>query len=74
MKQIRNATYKSRRQFLRQLAIFGGAGGIGTLAARAVAATETEAAADAGVQTQTPSKRGYHETDHIRSYYAKADF
>jgi hypothetical protein len=62
----------SRRGFLRRIALLGGAGGLATLAVDTVTAAETAAAADADVPTT--AKRGYHETDHIRTYYQKADF
>ena len=72
MKPICKPIPSSRRGFLRRIALLGGAGGLATLAVNAATTTETASAADAEVPTT--AKRGYHETDHIRTYYQKADF
>lgn len=72
MKPIYQPNPSSRRGFLRQIALLGGAGGLATLAANTVTATQSAPATAA--DDPKPAKRGYHETDHIRTYYEKADF
>jgi hypothetical protein len=72
MKPTCKPLQSSRRGFLRQIALLGGAGSLGTLAVNAVTATGT--APVAATEAGPPAKRGYHETDHIRTYYEKADF
>jgi hypothetical protein len=52
--------------------VLGGASGLAGLAANAVTATETTRATTA--DDPVPANRGYHETDHIRTYYEKAEF
>ncbi len=53
----------SRRQFLRGAAVVSAAG-LATSVSHAVADTP------AAPVTPTESEQGYHETDHIRAYYA----
>jgi len=72
MKPIYRPNLSSRRGFLRRVALLGGAGGLATLAANTVTATQSAPATAA--DDPKPAKRGYHETDHIRTYYEKADF
>ena len=57
----------SRRSFLKELAVTGGA------AAVAVSATRLSAAPVERTAAPEPKKsQGYHETPHIRKYYDKA--
>jgi hypothetical protein len=72
MKPIARPNPSSRRGFLRRIALLSGAGGLAALAANTVTATENVPATAA--DDPAPAKRGYHETDHIRTYYEKADF
>jgi hypothetical protein len=69
MKSKSEPTPSSRRGFLRQIALLGSAGGLAALAVNAVERTPAPTADD-----PMPDNRGYHETDHIRTYYEKADF
>lgn len=57
----------NRRQFLRAAA---GAGVLGALAA----ASTQPAAAPRVTRQEQPKQSGYHETDHIRRYYATARY
>lgn len=57
----------TRRGFLRNSAIIGGAAAAGTLAGAASGHVEETAAARG-----TGKKQGYRETPHIREYYEKA--
>jgi hypothetical protein len=72
MKSINEPDLSSRRGFLRQIVVLGGASGLAGLAVNAVTATETTRATTA--DDPVPANRGYHETDHIRTYYEKAEF
>ncbi|MGZ3185127.1 MAG: formate dehydrogenase [Telluria sp.] len=64
-----NKVDRRRRAFLRASA---GAGALGTLAALAQPA---QAASDAPpTQPAPPEPKGYHETDHIRTYYRTAAY
>jgi len=58
----------ARRQFLKSMALTGG--GV------VVAATMSQAAAAPAVEVQQAREtdEGYHETQHIRDYYARAQF
>jgi hypothetical protein len=57
---------KTRREFLKGLAVAGGATAMVAVTGRAYAEpTEPEAPAK-------PAAKGYHETPHIRTYYQKA--
>ncbi len=58
---------EDRREFLKQMAVAGGATAAVALTAGAVAA-EPEPAAVAAKE----EPRGYHETPHIRTYYRTA--
>ena len=55
-----------RRRVLKTLVAAGSATALAGLAGRAVAAPRPESAA------VVPSDAGYHETDHIRTYYSQA--
>lgn len=59
---------KSRRTFLKGL--------LGTFAASGVSVTAKAKVNDVqgAMAAQTPEKRGYHETEHIRDYYNKVNF
>ena len=59
-----------RRGFLRAAT---GAGVLGTLAAAGVG-TAQAAAAPPQPEAPAPKQSGYHETDHIRTYYATARY
>ncbi|MCP1673609.1 nitrous oxide reductase [Natronocella acetinitrilica] len=69
MKKQDKTGLEARRTFLKTMAATGGAvavtAGLGTAAAAAPEDTSTEV---------TDEVRGYHETQHIRDYYARADF
>ena len=69
MSRSTNVEKKSRRTFLKEFAVAGGATALITATGRAHAAPgENETAAG------KPEPRGYHETPHIRTYYDKARF
>ena len=72
MKQSSN-TPTPRRHFLRQLLVLGGTtAGASALALNSIRVQSAPKAA-ASVSTDTPaSSRGYHLTEHIRTYYDKA--
>ncbi len=67
MKEQDRTGGESRRTFLKTMAATGGAvavtAGMGTTVASAREETSSEVASE---------KRGYHETQHIRDYYARA--
>lgn len=58
----------SRRQFLKSMALTGGGVAVAATMGQAVAAPE------AGAQQAPEAGEGYHETQHIRDYYARAQF
>jgi nitrous oxide reductase len=58
----------SRRQFLKSMALTGGGVAVAATMGQAAAAPEVEA------QQATDTLEGYHETQHIRDYYARAQF
>jgi anaerobic selenocysteine-containing dehydrogenase len=64
-----NKVDRRRRAFLRASA---GAGALGTLAALAQPVQGAPAAPSA--QPEPPEPKGYHETDHIRTYYRTAAY
>lgn len=68
MKHEDNANRVSRRKFMKSMALTGGGVAVAVTAGQVVAADpqSEEPAADKQV--------GYHETEHIRNYYAKAGF
>lgn len=58
----------ARRQFLKSMALTGGGVVVAATMSQATAAPEAEV-------LQAPEPReGYHETQHIRDYYARAQF
>ncbi|GIU44969.1 twin-arginine translocation signal domain-containing protein [Shewanella algidipiscicola] len=59
----KQASDMGRRQLLKALAVGSAAGAVATISGQAVAATPVET-------KESASGDGYHETDHIRSYYA----
>ena len=63
-KPVNQPVSNGRRQFLRGVAVVSAAG-IAASAGSAIADTEVPE-----VQTSDANQQGYHETDHIRSYYA----
>lgn len=60
---------EQRRGFLRAAT---GAGALGALAAMGGAGAQT--AAQPQVQAEPAKRQGYHETEHIRKYYATARY
>lgn len=58
----------ARRQFLKSMALTGG--GVAVVATMSQAAIASEVEVE---QTQDTTE-GYHETQHIRDYYARANF
>lgn len=58
----------SRRRFLKSMALTGGGVAVAVATAQATAAPEAE------VQQTAEQPHGYHETQHIRDYYARAKF
>jgi len=61
---------QSRRRFLKSVAAAAG-GAVVVTGAGSVIAGDTETAAS---EEPTTGKRGYSETQHVRDYYARADF
>ncbi len=57
-----------RRQFLKSMALTGGGVAVAATMGQAAAAPEVE------VQQVTDTLEGYHETQHIRDYYTRAQF
>ena len=60
-----------RRRFLQQLLVLGGVTGAGALALNSVQAGSPGQAHSQAVEP-APSSKGYRLTEHIRTYYAKA--
>jgi nitrous oxide reductase len=56
-----------RRRFLQGLALVGGAGGLTAVTGAPLAGPARPEEGDAA-----PAQSGYHETEHIRTYYRKA--
>lgn len=63
-KQQNETPVAGRRQFIKGLAV-ASAAGLAASAGTAVAAPQPQVATDSTVASE-----GYHETDHIRAYYA----
>ncbi|QYJ86256.1 twin-arginine translocation signal domain-containing protein [Shewanella mesophila] len=59
----KQASDMGRRQLLKALAVGSAAGAVATVSGQAMAATPASA-------PESKHGDGYHETDHIRSYYA----
>ena len=57
----------SRRSFLKSVALAGGGIAVAAKVGPAEATVEAEA-------QPAPAQEGYHETPHIRDYYARAQF
>jgi nitrous oxide reductase len=57
-----------RREFLKQMALGGGAMAVAAVSGGALAAEET----DVPTPAKPAARKGYHETDHIREYYRTA--
>jgi len=70
MSQQKQSEKLSRRGFLKQATVAGGAAGVAALGTQVQAGVEDQASAE---KAETPTK-GYRETPHIREYYAKARF
>lgn len=70
MSQQKHSQNLSRRGFLKNAAVAGGAAGVATLGSQVQGGIDETPADD---KAATPSK-GYRETPHIREYYAKARF
>lgn len=58
----------ARRQFLKSMALTGGGVAVVATMSQAAAAPQVE------VQQAPETLEGYHETQHIRDYYARAKF
>jgi hypothetical protein len=61
------SVHGGRRRFLQGLALVGGVGSLAAVS-KGAGAFPAEAGDEAASATQT----GYHETEHIRTYYQKA--
>jgi len=61
----KTAKIKERRTFLKNAAVVGGATAV-AVASGAQAATVDQQ------ESEVDTKKGYHETNHIRDYYASA--
>jgi len=64
-----NVEQKSRRTFLKEIAVAGGATALVTATGTVHAAPDLSASKES-----RPGPNGYHETPHIRTYYEKAPF
>ncbi|HKK04330.1 MAG: hypothetical protein P8009_00505 [Gammaproteobacteria bacterium] len=63
---------EGRRNFMRTLAIGGGAAGLVAATARFATEDETPSRQGAEAGTQPATSKGYHVTPHIEEYYRKA--
>jgi len=61
------SVHGGRRRFLQGLALVSGAGSLAAVSGGAGALP-----AEAEDEPTSPKQTGYHETDHIRTYYQKA--
>ena len=68
MSKHRQGPASGRRAFLKGVAVAGGA----AAAATATVVAPLEAQASAVTEQAGGKSRGYHVTDHVREYYAKA--
>ncbi len=69
MSRQEDSGLKSRRKFLKTMAATGGAVAVSAGMGQALAATDPEPEALQAEKSDT----GYHETQHIRDYYARAE-
>lgn len=69
MSKRQSTTQVSRRGFLKGAATAGGAAAVSAIVSGTAQATPITAA-----QAATDQHLGYHETQHIRTYYHKARF
>lgn len=69
MKQRDDDGRESRRTFLKSMALTGGGVAVAASVGQAVAAQE-----EGATTLDQPAPTGYHETQHIRDYYARAQF
>ncbi len=65
-------TQLPRRRFLQQLMVLGGATGASAMVLKSVQAGMTPDQAMRPPSGVTTPSRGYHLTEHIRTYYEKA--
>ena len=70
MKAKDDAGLESRRKFMKSVALTGG--GVAVAAVSMGNASAAVPEPEDGAQVDKPT--GYHETEHIRDYYAKAQF
>ena len=61
-----------RRHFLQQLVLLGGATGVGAMVVKTAQLDAAPAQARKPLAETTVSSRGYRLTEHIRTYYTKA--
>ncbi|MDH3282197.1 MAG: twin-arginine translocation signal domain-containing protein [Gammaproteobacteria bacterium] len=62
---------QSRRAFLRNSALAGGAAAVAAVTNGAMAVSESQ---ESAVPLHDQPSKGYRETAHVREYYAKARF
>jgi len=72
MSRAAEDTRSSRRRFLKGVVVASGAVGAGLVAGTGVASVAHSD--DANSVDEQPSRKGYHETSHIRTYYDLARF
>lgn len=61
-----------RRHFLQQLVLLGGATGVGAMALKTAQLDTAPAQASKTLAETAGSSKGYRLTEHIRTYYTKA--
>ncbi|MDY6980644.1 MAG: formate dehydrogenase [Pseudomonadota bacterium] len=61
-----------RRRFLQQMVLLGGATGAGALVFSNAGAMSPASTGSPGVGAKTTGNKGYRLTEHIRTYYEKA--
>lgn len=67
MRKKSKRVQEGRREFLKGVAVVGGAATLATISKSAAARVETKEVGSAPKQS-----KGYHETPHIRAYYETA--